>query len=157
MLRESNCFPIDYGRGIRRQMKSITAEEWQLLSFFESEPELLDPQEHWAYNDAVYSVTDCVVELSVSVHPAYRDVRIILESGGHRLYEFESMGLVTSDTCETPKVNCLKSSSTSAIAFKYVFANDSIASSLPNRIAVVSMKPLSRRGTVSVRYCRTLT
>ena len=75
-------------------MPSITAEEWQLLSFFESEPELLDPNEHWAYNDAVYRVTDDVVELSVAIQPAYRDVRIIVQNGEHRIYEFESMGIV---------------------------------------------------------------
>lgn len=75
-------------------MPPITAEEWQLLSFFECEPELLDPNEHWAYNDAVYRVTDGVTKLSVAIQPACRDIRIIIESQGYRLYEFESMGIV---------------------------------------------------------------
>jgi len=37
-------------------MKSITAQDWELLSFFEIEPELLDPDAPWVYNDALYNV-----------------------------------------------------------------------------------------------------
>ena len=92
LMRVVRCSTI--GDEFTYDMPSITAEEWQLLSFFESEPELLDPNEHWAYNDAVYRVTDGAVELSVAIQPAYRDVRIIIQNGGHGFYEFESMGIV---------------------------------------------------------------
>jgi hypothetical protein len=74
-------------------MKSISAEPWQLLSFFESEPELLDPAEHWCFNDAACKTRDGVVELSFAVAPAHRDVRIILQQDGHVLYELNAMGV----------------------------------------------------------------
>jgi len=74
-------------------MKFISAEQWQLLSFFEAEPELLDPAEHWCFNDAVYKTSDGTVTLSFAVAPAYRDIRIILSQNGQTLYELNAMGV----------------------------------------------------------------
>jgi len=74
-------------------MKFISAEDWQLLSFFEVEPELMEPEDPWPYVDALYRVEHGGFNLSVAIHPAYRDVRIILEHDGHRVYELTSTGV----------------------------------------------------------------
>lgn len=74
-------------------MTLITAEEWQLLSFFEVHPELRDRDVPWCYNDALYQVDQGELELSFAVAPSYRDVRIILLNRGIRLYELNAMGV----------------------------------------------------------------
>jgi hypothetical protein len=53
---------------------TISAQEWQLLSFFEVEPTGIDG-EAWPYCDLLYEVSR---DLSCAVAPAYRDIRIIL-------------------------------------------------------------------------------
>jgi hypothetical protein len=40
----------------RKCMDGITAREWELLGCFGVEPQLLDPDVPWCYNDAVYEV-----------------------------------------------------------------------------------------------------
>ena len=72
---------------------NVTAEEWQVLSFFEVQPELSDPDEPWCYNDAVYVIERDGHRLSFALAPAYRDVRIILTYKNTRLYEFNSMSV----------------------------------------------------------------
>jgi hypothetical protein len=74
-------------------MKIISAQDWELLSFFEVEPEFQDPSEPWPYTDACYHVQQGSISLSVAIAPAYRDVRIILSIDGERVYEFTSMGV----------------------------------------------------------------
>ena len=75
------------------RMKIISAQAWELLSFFEVEPEFQDPNEPWPYTDACYHVQQGRISLSVAIAPAYRDVRIILSIDGERVYEFTSMGV----------------------------------------------------------------
>ena len=74
-------------------MDFVTAEEWQVLSFFEVEPQLLDPGDPWPYNDAAYVIERGDHRLSFALAPAYRDVRIVLTFQGGRLYEFNSMAV----------------------------------------------------------------
>jgi hypothetical protein len=74
-------------------MKTITAQEWELLSFFEVEPELLDSGEPWIYNDALYRVTRGRQKLTFAVQPSYRDVRLILSNDEQTTYELSSMGV----------------------------------------------------------------
>ena len=66
-------------------MSSITAKEWELLSFFEVEPVLLDPDVPWCYNDAVYSVQFDGLSASFAVSPASRDVRLVAHRGEQQL------------------------------------------------------------------------
>jgi hypothetical protein len=73
-------------------MKIISAQDWELLSFFEVEPELPEG-EPWPYTDALYRVRQDNLSLSVAIAPAYRDVRIILSVDGNRIYEFSAMGV----------------------------------------------------------------
>jgi hypothetical protein len=74
-------------------MKTITAQEWELLSFFEVEPELLDSGVPWIYNDALYRVTRDHLILSFAVQPSYRDVRLMLIIDGQTTYELSAMGV----------------------------------------------------------------
>ena len=74
-------------------MPYITAEEWQLLSFFEVHPELRDCDVPWCYNDALYTVQQGEFKLSFAISPSYRDVRLILMHRGTRLYELNAMGV----------------------------------------------------------------
>jgi hypothetical protein len=74
-------------------MRYISAEDWELLSFFEVEPYRLDPSIPWVYDDLVYLVEDGELSLSCAIHPAYKDVRIVLKQREHCLYEFAAMGV----------------------------------------------------------------
>lgn len=74
-------------------MASISAQEWELLSFFEVEPELSEPSEVWEFNDAHYQIELGGLCLSVAIAPFHRDVRIVLESHDHRVYEFAAQGV----------------------------------------------------------------
>ena len=69
---------------------TISAKAWELLSFFEIEPEFRDPEDSWPYTDALYRVQQGSLSLSVSIAPAERDVRVILSSDGNRIYELNA-------------------------------------------------------------------
>ena len=71
----------------------MSVTELDLLTFFESEPQLLDPKDPWAYNDAAYHVQQGDLALSFAVAPAYFDVRIILKCAEATLYELNAMGV----------------------------------------------------------------
>jgi len=75
-------------------MHGVTAKEWELLSFFEVEPDLLFPGESWDCNDAAYRVVREDLSLSVAIAPFHRDVRIILEHGHRCVYELNAVGVV---------------------------------------------------------------
>ena len=74
-------------------MRYISAEDWELLSFFEVEPQRLDPSIPWVYDDSVYLVEDGELSLSCAIHPAYKDIRIVLKQREHCLYEFATTGV----------------------------------------------------------------
>ncbi|WP_172205386.1 hypothetical protein [Niveibacterium sp. COAC-50] len=74
-------------------MGAISADELDLLTFFECEPKLRDADVPWTYNDALYEFSLGELSLSCAVAPSYRDVRIILKSGTHILYELNAMGV----------------------------------------------------------------
>lgn len=74
-------------------MRYISAEDWELLSFFEVEPQRSDPSIPWVYDDSVYLVEDGELALSFAIHPAYKDIQIILKYQGHNLYEFAAIGV----------------------------------------------------------------
>ena len=74
-------------------MKTLTAQEWELLSFFEVEPELLDLTVPWIFNDALYRVSRDSYSFTFAVQPSYRDVRLILSINGQIAYELSAMGV----------------------------------------------------------------
>jgi hypothetical protein len=74
-------------------LPSITAQEWELLSFFEVEPELTDSDVPWVYNDALCCVQRDDFAISVAIAPAYKDVRIIFSHREVKLYELNAMNV----------------------------------------------------------------
>ena len=74
-------------------MDFVTAEEWQVLSFFEVEPDLLDTDEPWCTNDAVYEIERGNHRLSFALSPGHGYVRVILTFQGNRLYEFNAVAV----------------------------------------------------------------
>jgi hypothetical protein len=75
-------------------MNGVTATELELLACFGVEPQLLDTDVPWCYNDAVYAVEVDGLSVSFAVHPAYRDVRLIVRRGEQRLFELNAVGVV---------------------------------------------------------------
>lgn len=75
----------------------ISAQKWQLLSFFETEPACLDPHTPWPYNEYLFKITQNGLELSCFISPAYKDVRIILSLQQNKILEFNIQG--AKDVC----------------------------------------------------------
>ena len=74
-------------------MNSITATELEVLACFGVEPRLLDSGVPWCYNDAAYAVDLDGLSISFAIHPAYRDVRLIVRRGEHRIFELNAVGV----------------------------------------------------------------
>ncbi len=58
----------------------ISAVEWELLSLFEVEPELLDAELPWYYNTAVYKVLVDQWRIEFSLAPSYGDFTLHISS-----------------------------------------------------------------------------
>ena len=74
-------------------MGGIKATELELLACFGVEPQLLDVDVPWCYNDAAYLVEVDGLSVSFAVQPAYRDVRLIVRRAEQRLFEFRAVGV----------------------------------------------------------------
>lgn len=74
-------------------MSAISADDLDLLTFFECEPKLRDADVPWIYNDALYEFSLGGLSLSCAVAPSYKDVRLILKNGLHILYELNAMNV----------------------------------------------------------------
>ena len=74
-------------------MKYISAEDYELLGFFEQEPKLLDTDLTWPYNDSLYEVAQGEKTLSVAICPAYKDIRLIIKEMSSVVFELEAMGV----------------------------------------------------------------
>ncbi len=72
---------------------SISAEELDLLTFFECEPKKLDADVPWIYNDLLYECKQEDLSLSFAVAPSYKDVRLILKHREAVLYELNAVGV----------------------------------------------------------------
>jgi hypothetical protein len=83
-------------------MSRITAREWELLGCFGVEPQLLDPDVPWCYNDATYTVEVDGFSVSFAVQPSYLDVRLIVRRDGRRLYELNAVGVADVRVLEEP-------------------------------------------------------
>ena len=73
-----------------RAVDVISAEEWQLTSFFEVVPSYPDPDSPWPYTEVVYEVSRGDLSLSCAIAPAYRDVRLIIRCGESLKYELNA-------------------------------------------------------------------
>jgi hypothetical protein len=74
-------------------MDIISAEEHEVLSFFEVVPTPTDKDIPWPYNDYLYEIEREGMSMSCAIAPAYKDVRIILKYNGSKFYELNSVGV----------------------------------------------------------------
>lgn len=109
---------------------SISAEEWQLSSFFEVEPERLDPDSPWPYTEVVYELERAGLWLRCAIAPAYRDVRLAIRCGETLLYELEATGALDVIYERDPRGECLRIRTN---------ASDSIALRLRPRVEIVQI------------------
>src|SRR5689334_13796585 len=72
---------------------AISAEEWQLLAFFEVEPTRLDADTAWPYNDFTYFHTLGDVNVIVARAPAYKDFTLTVERGGVKEVELSALSV----------------------------------------------------------------
>jgi hypothetical protein len=72
-------------------MRPITAEEWELLSFFEVEPQLTDPGDPWDFNTALYVIDTAEWRVEFSVSPWHRDFTLEIDSSRGRFFEFTGL------------------------------------------------------------------
>lgn len=72
---------------------AVSAEEWQLLSFFEVEPTRLDPDISWPYNSFTYrrSIDDLTVTFSVA--PALKDFTLAVERGSQKEIDLTALAV----------------------------------------------------------------
>jgi hypothetical protein len=75
------------------RLGSMSIDEFDLLNFFATPPEQLDPDVPWPHNDSLYEAVDGHVQISFAIAPSVKDVRIILKSDGVTLYELNAMGI----------------------------------------------------------------
>ena len=65
----------------------ISIEEWELMSFFEVEPEKLDKDVIWFYNFNEYKLSKGEFELIFSIEPCSKDVFISLKKNEALSYQ----------------------------------------------------------------------
>ena len=71
----------------------ISAEEWQLLAFFEVEPTKLDADIAWPYNQFTYRRELGDVTVTCGVEPASKDFTLIVERGGTKEIELSALSV----------------------------------------------------------------
>jgi hypothetical protein len=74
-------------------MRGMTIEEWQLLSFFEVEPTLEDPEEPWSCNSASYEVIQDDHVIRFGIAPFYQDVSIEVSNQGTKILEMVALSV----------------------------------------------------------------
>ena len=89
-------------------MSAVSATELQMLGCFGVEPELLDPDVPWSYNDAVYLVDLDGLTVSFAIQPSYRDVRIIVNRGNQRLFELNAVGVTDVRVIDAPGIDAVE-------------------------------------------------
>lgn len=73
-------------------MEALKIEEWELLSFFEVEPQRYDTHEEWFVDQSVYVVKRGQITLRFAITPYCRDIYLSLKSDDGFTYDFESSG-----------------------------------------------------------------
>ena len=71
----------------------ITAEEWQLLAFFEAEPKRLDPYLQWPYNTFEYRTRIDDLDITFSVEPAHKDFTLTVMRTGVKHLEYTALSV----------------------------------------------------------------
>jgi hypothetical protein len=68
----------------------ISAEQWQLTSFFEVVPTYPYPDSPWPYTEVIFEVERGDLSLRCAIAPAYRDVRLIIRCGESLTYQLNA-------------------------------------------------------------------
>lgn len=71
----------------------ISAEEWQLTSFFEIEPKFLDPRDPWPYTDATFETVRGRWRILFAVAPAYLDVTLQIWERSELHFDFSALSV----------------------------------------------------------------
>ena len=74
-------------------MENLTADEVELLSFFEVEPKRLDPDIAWPYNNFTYEVQLGQYRITFSISPAYKDLSFDILHNGAEIYKFSAQSV----------------------------------------------------------------
>ena len=74
--------------------KTLSVNEYDLVSFFGILPIQLDPDVPWVYNDSLYEAADGDLHLSFAITPSVRNVRVVLKSREATVYELNAMGIL---------------------------------------------------------------
>ncbi len=74
-------------------MNGITAEELELLSFFEVEPTRADPGIPWPYNDLTYKVELGSYAVVFGIAPSYPDLSFSISHNGSEIYSFTGLAI----------------------------------------------------------------
>ncbi|MBL9123426.1 MAG: hypothetical protein JNG90_07315 [Planctomycetaceae bacterium] len=72
----------------------ISAQDWELLGFFECEPVLLEPNETWWGNTATYEYRSGNQRVVFSVSPAYRDFTFELHVDGRLVFIVSALSVL---------------------------------------------------------------
>ena len=71
----------------------LSTDEITLLSFFEVEPQTLDPDVPWVYNDSAYETNDGRVHIAFGISPAAEFVTLVLRLDDSLVYQFTADGI----------------------------------------------------------------
>ena len=71
----------------------ISAEEWQLLSFFESEPARREPNESAACTDLTFRRAVGELQVTFTVHPLHKDFALTVERGATTLLDVRALSV----------------------------------------------------------------
>ncbi len=70
-------------------MDYVSAEELDLLNFFEVEPSRLDRDTPSPYNEFTYEVASAQYSITFVIAPAYKDVSLAVAHCGAEIYRFK--------------------------------------------------------------------
>jgi len=68
----------------------VSVDETELLSFFEVFPDIRDEGVPWPYNCYTYNLSATNMDLSFTIKPAYKDVRLVLRASTGVAYELDA-------------------------------------------------------------------
>jgi hypothetical protein len=74
-------------------MSYVSAEELELLSFFEVEPSRVDRDVPWPYNEFTYEIAHGQYSISFSIAPACKDLSITVSHGDAELYRLKAVAV----------------------------------------------------------------
>jgi len=89
-------------------MNYISAEEYELLSFFEVEPERASPDIPWPYNDFSYRVSLGAYDIAFGINPAYKDISLTISQNGMELYSFVALSVKDVRYLQDPHIETLE-------------------------------------------------